>query len=363
MKLTAAIQNIFDLRPSARSNRYGWVDYAKGMAILFVVYRHILHGFINAKLPVEQWVINGNDMLYSFRMPLFFALSGLFFASSLHKKGWANFLVSKVNTLLYPYLLWAVIQITLQIVFAKYVNAQRGPMDYLNIFIQPRGLDQLWYLFALFNVTALFLFTTVLLRLPAIGQVVLGLVLLGFAPLLKDISTFYDVMLHYFFFALGSLIAPVFFAENVQKKLSNGLGLLLLLPLFAASQYYFLFHQEMNLYLYAVIAIVGSLFVIMLSSFLSKHEWLSWLTVIGHYSLYIYLLHVMIASFIRHFLVMTPLVHHIPLMLAILIVVAIFLSIIVYRICILLRLGFLFKGPFKESYTKQTVPAATKISA
>jgi fucose 4-O-acetylase-like acetyltransferase len=348
-------KELFNFKPPEAS-RLGWIDYAKGIAIILVVYRHVVFGLKSSGVVVPQWLIDGNNMFYSFRMPLFFFLSGLFFERSIARKGETGFFVTRVNTLLYPYLLWAFIQISLQILFSSVVNAHRTGADYLNILIQPRLLDQLWYLFALFNVTLLYLLVAKLFRYDKFAQVLVSLALLAIAPLVNSISTLYDIALHYIFFCIGNLTASYFFSEKTQDKLSSAYGLLILLPVFAVCQYYFLHHQQMNLFLYTGIALVGSLFTIMLSFQLAKYKAMPILKTFGHYSLYIYLLHVPIVSVIRYFMIATPLRQHIVITLLLLIFIAIFFSIIVYRLCMRFRLGFLFTGPFTAPpYNPQTV--------
>lgn len=328
----------------AQQQRHAWVDYAKGIAIILVVYRHLMFGLQSSHFTVPEWLINGNDMLYSFRMPLFFCLSGLFFRAGIEKRGASLFLQNKINTLLYPYLLWSVIQITLQLCFSGYVNAQRSWYSYVEIFVQPRSLDQLWYLFALFNVTALYLFNSTVLRLPEGIQLLLGALFLGLAPYTAGFSTVYDMLLHYFFFAIGVSLAGTFFSDRTQTQLTSGKKLLLLLPLFLLSQWYFLWHQQLHGFLYAVVALTGSLFVVMLSMLLAKYRKMRFLTTIGHYSLYIYLLHVMIAAVLRYVLLKSGLFTDAPLLLLLLVASSIPLSIIVYRICEKAGMGFLFRG-------------------
>ncbi|NIG56319.1 acyltransferase family protein [Chitinophaga sp. Cy-1792] len=326
--------------------RYQWVDYAKGIAIILVVYRHMLYGLQHTGLPVAQWIIDGNNMLFSFRMPLFFLLSGLFFQAGLKKRGPAGLLADRTNNLLYPYIIWAAIQITLQIVFSRFANADRSLWSYAEIFIQPRSLDQLWYLFALFNVTALYLFNHSIARFNTTQQLLLGLVFLGLAPWAVPVSTCYDVMLHYIFFSIGVAVAPSLLNDNAQQQLAQGKYLLLLLPVFAYSQWYFLLHQQLNLFLYAVIALVGSLFMILLSAWLAKFNVLGVFKIIGTYSLYIYLLHVMLAAVLRSMLIKCG-IHNVPVLLLLLIAGAIPLSVLVYKTMLKYRLGWLFKGPFK----------------
>lgn len=339
------------------AGRYQWIDYAKGIAIILVVYRHMLYGLQHTGLEVPQYVQDGNNMLFSFRMPLFFLLSGLFFKRSLEKRGAAGYLEERSNHLLYPYLVWAVIQISLQLLFARFVNAQRSAWSYLDIFVQPRALDQLWYLFALFNVSVLYLFSHCVLKLSSLQQVLLGALLLGLAPFAARWSTAYDVMVHYIFFALGPVAAVNLFTQKIQQQLAAGQSLLFMLPLFAASQWYFLHHMDMHLYLYAVVALTGSVFMLQLSAWLAKQDALGFLKTIGHYSLYIYLMHVMIAAVIRAILLKTGWVQQATPLLLILIATSIPLSIAAYRLLDWMGMGWLFKGPFKS---RQVIYEKTK---
>ncbi|MBV7532005.1 acyltransferase [Chitinophaga sp. sic0106] len=333
------------------ASRYQWIDYARGIAIVLVVYRHMLYGLQHSGLSIPQYALDGNNMLYSFRIPLFFLLSGLFFKRGLEKRGAVGYLEERSNNLLYPYLVWAVIQISLQIIFSRYVNAQRTAWSYLDIFIQPRELDQLWYLCALFNVSVLYLFTHTVLRLNNLQQMALGLIFLALAPLVALWSTIYDVMLHYLFFAIGPMLASYLFTEKAQEQLASGKNLLLLLPLFAVSQWYFLHHQQMNLFLYAVIALIGSAFMLLLSAWLAKYKIAEWLKTIGHYSLYIYLMHVMIAAVIRAVLLKAGWMQDVPVIVLVLVLIgsSIPLSILAYRLLLRLHMGWLFKGPLKTN--------------
>jgi len=343
------LKNLFRFSPKVKNDRYEWIDYAKGIAIILVVYRHAAYGLISSEITLKPWVIDLNNALYSFRMPLFFLLSGLFFNKSLLKRSVSNYAIAKVNTLLYPYLLWAVIQITLQIWSDGYANANRTSADYLNIFLQPRKLDQLWYLLALFNVSMLYLFTSVILKVQKRWQILIGLVLLGIAHFLKDISTLYDIALHYIFFAIGSLSANFFFSEKTKERLSSFACLLVLLPVFIISQYYFLLDPEMNLYLYAIVAIAGSIFTIVLSFILVKFQIMRFLQVLGHYSLYIYLVHVSVGAFIRYQLInINWFREHTTAFLGLMIILIIFFSILLYRTLMMMGLQFLFKGNFRE---------------
>jgi fucose 4-O-acetylase-like acetyltransferase len=154
------LKNFFFNAEGATRSRMPWVDYTKGIAIILVIYRHVWFGLTRDHLDTLHYLYlkHANDIVYSFRMPLFFVLSGIFISKSLAKRTKKQLVINKFDTLLYPYLIWAVIQVSLQIVFTKFTNSHRSLMDYLYIIIQPRNIDQLWYLISLFDVTLLYIF-------------------------------------------------------------------------------------------------------------------------------------------------------------------------------------------------------------
>lgn len=64
------------------------IDIVKGIAIVLVVYGHVLRGLESASIASDgNFFKLGNKLLYSFHMPLFFILSGLFFKSSIQHYG------------------------------------------------------------------------------------------------------------------------------------------------------------------------------------------------------------------------------------------------------------------------------------
>ncbi|MDA9004038.1 acyltransferase family protein [bacterium] len=74
------------------SHRSEWVDYCKAIGIILVVYGHVARGLFNAGIGSSiPWYSLVDSIVYSFHMPLFFFLSGLFFYSSFSKKGGGAF--------------------------------------------------------------------------------------------------------------------------------------------------------------------------------------------------------------------------------------------------------------------------------
>ena len=75
-----------------QSKRIDFIDLAKGFCIILVVLTHV-NTYFNIEYPLK-------DVLASFRMPLYFILSGIFFKTY---GGFGGFLKRKVNNLLIPF--------------------------------------------------------------------------------------------------------------------------------------------------------------------------------------------------------------------------------------------------------------------
>jgi len=338
---------------SNTKSRLAWIDYARGIAIILVLYRHIFEGISRSGVEAAEysWLEHANIIFYSFRMPLFFILSGVFIAKSLAKRGVKDLIVNKVNILLYPYLLWSVIQITLQIALGNYVNADRSWKDYGYVLLYPRMIDQFWYLYALFNVTVIYILTKEKLGFKVWHQLAAGFVLYLIASYVAvrhiDTGFIYDICHFYMFFAIGELIADKILDTNRYPVYSSWKTFFLLLPLFAAGQYYFLvtnlsmnnnlFVEEHQPLVFAVIALIGCAFMINISFLLQRYDTAKPLKIAGFHSLYIYVSHVLVASAVRMVLVKVFHLTWLPALLVICLCFAVVIPILLYKFA--MRIG------------------------
>ncbi|MEI9942603.1 MAG: acyltransferase [Chitinophagaceae bacterium] len=289
-----------------QKSRMPWVDYLRGIAILLVVYRHALIGIERSGIIIPQYLMTANMIFYSFRMPLFFIVSGLFIGGTLAKKNLKQIAFIKFENLLYPYFIWAFIQITLQIILVKFVNSDRGLKDYTYLFYQPRALDQFWYLPALFNATMIYVLIKTKLRPQPWMQIVLGLILYFVSPLITDISMLSDWMEFYLFFAIGDIGATFFFKDSVQRFFKSPLTLLALIPVFTATQLFYLTQPEeyyrnnlLGQTEFLAIAFIGCLSMFVLAFRFQAWKTAPFLRIIGFHSLYIYVIHVLVIAFFR----------------------------------------------------------------
>lgn len=156
-------------------NRSDWVDVARGLGIILVVYGHALRG--NFPLTDDaSWQAVQDDLIYSFHMPLFFVLAGLFLWKSIEKDR-RGFLASRWEQIIYPYLLWSAITAAIELPLAHFVNS---PLSWHEVWQIPfNPIEQYWFLYALLlhQLIAFALFPRKWLLLAA---VVVGLGLVSF---------------------------------------------------------------------------------------------------------------------------------------------------------------------------------------
>lgn len=323
-----------------------WISYAKAIAILLVVYRHILIGIERSGLEINQFLMDVNETFYSFRMPLFFLIAGIFINKSIAKRTNYEFVKTKLDSLIYPYILWCVFQITLQIILKDYTNANRGLIDYAYIIIQPRAIDHLWFLMALFNTSILYF---LLKKVSSNGWVLLAVAITTHftSIIFKDFSVLRDPLYYLIFLVLGTLVSPLLLDKVFREKSISLKYFLIIIPLFIISQFYWLTHKtEIHPVIFILVEIIGSIFMIQLSILMDKYNVLPWLKKVGRHSLYIYLAHVTISSALRIGFVNILGITNVYILLPLGIVASTFLSILLYNLSIKYHFQFLFHPVF-----------------
>ncbi len=132
----------------ATTGRVAWIDYARGLAIILVVYGHCFRGlqdagFIGADSPLR--VVD--FVIYGFHMPLFFFLSGVVGTKAFQQDA-GPFLRSRIVSLGWPYLLWMSVEAALLLSLSGLTNM--GPPKLgLDTYLY-RPLSPFWFLYALF---------------------------------------------------------------------------------------------------------------------------------------------------------------------------------------------------------------------
>lgn len=180
-------------RTGRDGSRLVWVDAARGVGIVLVVLGHALGGMIDAGLvPGPDWFRPLFLVIYTVHMPLFFMVSGLFVQGRIARAPRA-FLPGVLRTILWPYALWSVLQLTVILWAGGLVNAPLADYWHNLVLLPVVPVAQFWFLYAL-----LLLHVLSLAVLPRLGPA--GLVLIGFglaslagrgvlAPILTDTAS------------------------------------------------------------------------------------------------------------------------------------------------------------------------------
>ena len=337
----------FSAKNARNQTRYPWVDYAKGIAIILVVYRHMLGGYENAGVEIAEYFTLAQQSVYNFRMPLFFLLSGIFVRKSLAKRSTEEFITYKLSTIMYPYLVWATIQLSIQILFSQYTNHPRQVTDFLYVLYAPRELDQFWFLYTIFNITIIYALLYTHARLKTIGQLVLAAFFYYVSTLaaVQAIGLLQDTLQYYLYFALGSYMAETILDDKKNSFFSSPLLFVGLLPVFLASQWYWIQHQDLRSVqplVFAAIAIVGSAFVLNIAFMLGKAQVAGFLKIIGRHSLHIYIMHIIFIGLTRALLFDLLGIKNIALLLPVSMAVGTVFPIVFYRMSMSNGLWFLF---------------------
>lgn len=103
-----------DLSVRVARARMRTVDIVKGIAIVLMVAGHTEQGAMHRHwwdgMPgVMQGMGFFDSFIYSFHMPSFFLISGLFLAGSMERRGARGVVAERLKTIMYPYLLWGLI--------------------------------------------------------------------------------------------------------------------------------------------------------------------------------------------------------------------------------------------------------------
>ena len=200
---------------SDSAGRIDWVDYAKGLCIVFVVMMHSTLG-VEHIAGQEGWLHTVVAFAKPFRMPDFFLISGLFLAQVIDRD-WRTYLDRKVVHFVYFYLLWTAIQFAVK---APVLVGEHGLLGtawlYVESFWEPFGT--LWFIYLL----PIFFVVTKLARGLRVSPLVVWLAAaaLEIAPIHTGSTVIDETAARFVYFYTGYLFAPRIFelARSVVDK-------------------------------------------------------------------------------------------------------------------------------------------------
>ena len=311
--------------------RIDFIDLAKGFCIILVVFTHV-----NTYFKLDYAL---KDVLASFRMPLYFILSGLFFKKY---SGFYDFVKRKANNLLIPFFFF---YLTLSFMLPNLLyligynvrhTDKLGWNSIFNfIFYDQFSNSPIWFLLCLFWVNVIF-YNILIISGDKIWKIVISTFVCGICGYALGRC---EVQVYMYLDAALTAV-PFFCAGYLLKKYTN-----VLLPnkwdkysiwfILFCFLFVYLFAAPMNfvgnrfppnsfIQLYSC-GIIGTLFVLLLSKKLKKHTLISYW---GRYSVIVLCLHNPVIQVVVPFINRLPLDSWLSLILTLIIVMFSFLIII-----------------------------------
>lgn len=285
--------------------RIEWIDTAKGICIILVV---LYHSLIHTHADYLLRNTNVENFLCAFRMPLYFALSGIFFKTYC---SFDNFVIRKVNKLIVPFMFFYLLGSIFMPLLLEFLSINLFPKYTLNeliidcLYNHCRRINgPLWFLPCLF-LSNLF-FYIIVKTSKNIIHIVFGSVLFGFIGVLLSInqielplcmSTSFACMP---FFCLGFVYNSL---RGLNKSILSKKQLvvysivsIIIIYLFA-EEAVFSENRYENPYTIYLLSIVGILLILLISKRIGKIRLISH---IGRYSLIVLCTHLFFIRIFYH---------------------------------------------------------------
>jgi uncharacterized membrane protein YcfT len=277
--------------------RIDWVDYAKGICILWVVALYATD-FVQSNTGMVSWMQTVGDFAQPFRMPDFFLLSGLFVARVLNRPLRA-YIDSKVLYFVYFYLIWATL---------KFVNMNAGALlgpdalallpQYLHLLVEP-PTGPLWFIYIL----AVFFIVVRLVRNVPPVVVLAVAAALQISDLHTGIKVFDKFSMYFVFFYSGYLFSRYVFQAAEWALDHARLAVAVFAMWFAVHLSLFLLGWTLLPGLNLVLGYAGAGAILLLGTMCSRKSWMNWLAYLGRNSIVVYLGFVIPLGLLRRFVV------------------------------------------------------------
>lgn len=201
-------------------DRIEWIDVARGIGIILVVLAHALRGLIRAEISTPNAALLFVDrFIYSFHMPLFFFLGGLF-ADRLKSSGYLQTLSILLKTIAWPYFVWSTVQTLLMLLMPSGTNHPVAISQLWSVLVWPEM--QFWFLYAYFIISLAF---AALTRLPVgfSGCLAIAVVIYLAPTLFLHWPPLVATQKYLVYFCMGAALFPV--TKRLLEKTSQNAAL------------------------------------------------------------------------------------------------------------------------------------------
>lgn len=289
-----------------KSVHYNIIDILRGGNIILVVIGHVISGVVvNANIiDAENKLYLLNEILHTFRMPLFFIVSGILVDKFLIKR-LKDAIKRKCYRLVLPYFIWSFITAICMEMISKYTTHGLGLLDWIKSPIIP--FFQFWFLYDLFFIfLIIYMFYICFTKKCKIMFLYFSIIchILYILSLVPDYWILVSLAKYMIFFSIGSFILSdfEFLLENKMKKKYYLLAIFLFI--FVSYIYILILTSDIkdkiiifNIYNF-ILAIVGSYFIFVICKLISMKKGYvdKILEAFGRNSMIVYCIHLFFIS-------------------------------------------------------------------
>jgi len=341
--------NMTELNSSPAGRRIGWVDYAKGICIIFVVMMQATLDY-EQNVGTEGWLHHAVAFARPFRMPDFFLLSGLFLSLSINSSR-REYFDRKIFHFIYFYILWLAVQMT----FTETGMLIQNPRAYFRAFVIALvdPINSLWFV----HMLAIFFIVTRLVRRLPVLAVFSAAVALQIAFSIGLLHTEWHVANRFFdryvYFFAGYAAAPWIFAFARKVLEHKSLAFAALLNWVLINGWFTMLDIDQTPIISILLGFAGAAAIVALGSLLSEMNWAGWLAYVGRFSIVIYLTAFLPMKVLLRVFAETNIIPDVGLASAIITFAAVAVPLVLHRFVKGSRLNFLYERPtlFRFSLT------------
>lgn len=325
--------------PITSGVRSNVVDIVKGIAIILVAYGHTVQGMVHRGWWGGPGAVFSHTFVYSFHMPAFFFIAGLFVKGSIDKRGGRRFTAEKLKTILYPYILLAIGDAALEPLIGRF-KFETKPFQW-NVFLVNLADGQAsWFLFVLFFCLMLALITV---RMPAWLRFLLAALVGVAAPFgLPGVS---EVLREFCFLAAGMWMGQRIYRLEDMRLTAAAVGFAALAA-FQVAMAFVCGVSILGRWFYIEAGLTGTAGLFLLAKLLDHHRLGDSLGWVGRASLAVFLLSAFVQGATREVLLRVFHTREFWLQLLLPTLLATLLPIIVWYNQDRWRVGWLFRWPF-----------------
>ncbi|MDH4441082.1 MAG: acyltransferase [Rhizobium sp.] len=280
-----------------QTQRLDGLDIAKGIAILLVVYGHVMRGLQVAGLVSFDGVWGYVDYLvYTVHMPVFFVVSGFLYEGGRARQAQVtgaapSFWRPKLLTIAWPYFFWSSVHLVSQAAMSGSGLVNNGTSLDRIATIGWDPVSPFWFLYALFIAfTVSFLLQTLSARMVTLAAFVAMFVVhrLQVPPLFGDLA--YGLV----YFSIGRLV----FSERLTAPLRSVVTLGLATAGFVLSAT-IAYRLDLDVRLATIGTLCGLIAFFMLSTLLAGSALRRPLVILGRCTMGIYVMHILVIATVR----------------------------------------------------------------